>query len=91
MPAKKLSADEAMAKRKDQTRDVGGSLGLFKAAKAPAKKTTSAAKAPAKKVTKAAAKPAGGAFGVPSGTSRLDSSALDTSQLPPGFEKFLGK
>ncbi|MCA0336477.1 MAG: signal recognition particle protein [Actinobacteria bacterium] len=41
--------------------------------------------------SKAAAKPAGGAFGVPSGTSRLDSSALDTSQLPPGFEKFLGK
>ncbi len=34
---------------------------------------------------------AGGAFGVPSGTSRLDASALDTSQLPPGFEKFLGK
>ena len=32
-----------------------------------------------------------GAFGVPTGTSRLDPSALDPSQLPPGFEKFLGK
>ncbi len=35
--------------------------------------------------------PSGGAFGVPSGTSRLDPSALDMSNLPPGFEKFLGK
>jgi signal recognition particle subunit SRP54 len=38
-----------------------------------------------------AAAPKGGSFGVPSGTSRLDPSALDISQLPPGFEKFLGK
>jgi signal recognition particle subunit SRP54 len=50
---------------------------------------------PAKRAAEAresAAKGSGGsAFGTPSGTSRLDASALDTSQLPPGFEKFLGK
>lgn len=34
---------------------------------------------------------AGGAFGVPSGTSRLDPSALDPTNLPAGFEKFLRK
>ena len=33
----------------------------------------------------------GGAFGTPSGTDRLDPSVLDMKDLPPGFEKFLGK
>jgi signal recognition particle subunit SRP54 len=73
---------------------MGGGKG--KGRQQPPQRRKSKSGNPAKRAAEereAAARPApsGGAFGVPSGTSRLDSSALDTSQLPPGFEKFLGK
>jgi len=73
---------------------LGGGAGKKGRQPAPQRKKSKSGN-PAKRAAEArasAAKGSGGsAFGTPSGTSRLDASALDTSQLPPGFEKFLGK
>ncbi len=38
-----------------------------------------------------AAARSGSSFGAPSGTDRLDPSVLDMKNLPPGFEKYLGR
>lgn len=76
---------------------MGGGRGKGRQQPAPRKKAKSGN--PAKRAeqeraaadrSRAAGAGTGGAFGVPTGTSRLDPSALDTSALPPGFEKFLG-
>jgi signal recognition particle subunit SRP54 len=73
---------------------MGGGRGKGKQ-QAPQRKKSKSGN-PAKRAAEqraAAARPStpGGSFGTPTGTSRLDPSALDPSNLPPGFEKFLGK
>ena len=74
----------------------GGKAARAKAQAAQARGKKSKSGNPAKRAAEeraAASRPStpGGSFGTPTGTSRLDPSALDPANLPAGFEKFLGK
>ena len=73
-----------------------GMGGGKKGRQAPPPRKKSKSGNPAKRAADARAEAArpkatGGAFGTPSGTDRLDPSVLDMKDLPPGFEKFLGR
>jgi signal recognition particle subunit SRP54 len=71
--------DEAARSRRRHARDAGP--------EAPARASAAVSRCPSARSPSPETRPSA----QPRGTSRLDASALDTSQLPPGFEKFLGK